>query len=132
MHLSALAAIGILLAHLVGDYILQTHHQATEKTKHLLPAILHGITYTLPFLFITHNVWTLLIIAGTHVVIDRWRLAKHLIWFKNQFAPKAYRPPHTPTGYPAETPDWMAVWLMIICDNTVHILIAVGAVAWLG
>jgi hypothetical protein len=27
------------------------------------------------------------------------------------------------TGYPPDTPPWLAVWLMIIADNTIHVLI---------
>lgn len=121
----------ILVAHAVGDYLLQTHHQATQKTSKWLPAILHGATYTIPFVFVTQSLTALLVIFGTHVVIDRYRLARHVVWFKNQFAPKAYRPAHTATGYPGDTPDWLAFWLLIIADNVIHILINIGAVAWL-
>ena len=121
----------ILLAHLVGDYLLQNHWMATEKTKKWLPAVLHGITYTLPFLFITQSPTALVVIAGTHIVIDRYRLAKHVIWAKNQLAPKAFRPEHTATGFPAATPDWLAVPLLFVIDNVIHLLINVGAVLWL-
>jgi len=122
----------VLLAHLVGDYLLQTHYMAVEKVKRWLPAILHGITYTLPFLFITQSIPALLIICVTHVIIDRYRLAKHVVWFKNQFAPKAYRPGHTDTGYDESTPAWLAVWLLIFADNTLHLLINVGAILLFG
>ncbi len=27
------------------------------------------------------------------------------------------------TGYPSATPAWLAVWLLIIADNTLHLLI---------
>jgi hypothetical protein len=27
------------------------------------------------------------------------------------------------TGYPKEAPPWMAVWLMIAADNTIHLAI---------
>lgn len=122
----------ILLAHVIGDYFLQSHWMANEKTKRLWPAIVHGVTYTIPFAFITQNPLTLLIIAGTHVIIDRWRLAKYVCWAKNLLGPKAYRAPLTATGYPVETPVWLAVWLMIIVDNTMHVLINYGAITWLG
>lgn len=124
----------VLLAHLVGDYLLQSHWMATEKTKRWWPAVVHGVTYTIPFVFITQSVWALLVIAGTHVVIDRYRLARHLVWFKNQLAPKKSRPSWVDaqaTGYPSDTPPWLAVWLMIIADNVVHVLINLLAVAYL-
>jgi hypothetical protein len=130
-----MTALGILLAHLVGDYLLQTHWMATKKVERWLPAIAHGLTYTVPYLFVTQSPAALVTIAGTHIVIDRYRLAKHLMWFKNQFAPRAHRPTWAEAqgnaGYPANTPAWMATWLMIIADNTVHLLINTAAVIWL-
>jgi hypothetical protein len=128
-------ALEIVLAHLVGDYILQTHWMATEKTSRWAPAIAHGLTYTLPYLLVTQSPAALLVIGSTHIVIDRYRLARHLMWFKNQFAPRAFRPSWAEAringGYAASTPAWMAVWLMIIADNTVHLLINTAAVIWL-
>lgn len=96
---------------------------ATQKTSRHLPALLHAATYTACFLTITRSWRALAVIGGTHLVIDRWRLAKHLIWLKNQAAPKAHRPGHTATGYGEDTPDWLAVWLLIITDNTMHLAI---------
>lgn len=176
----------VLLAHLIGDYVLQNQWMADNKTKRLWPAIVHGAFYTLPFLLITLNPWSLLIIFGTHVVIDRYRLAKYIIWFKNQLAPKSSRFAWSPskaiktarastsppivtsgstgpldasilvtgtiagmkvisvgdgiknpskindknTGFPMSVPDWMRVWLMIIVDNTLHLVLNVLAI-WL-
>lgn len=120
-----------VLAHMVGDYLIQSHWMAVEKTKRWWPAIVHGATYSLPFLLITQSPIALLVIGGTHAVIDRYRLARHFIWFRNQFAPKAFRPGHTATGDFAGSPDWLAVWLLIIADNLIHIFINLGAVIWL-
>lgn len=114
---------GLVLAHMAGDYLVQTHHQATEKTRAWGPALLHAATYTACHLPLTRSPWRLAIIGGTHAVIDRYRLAKHVVWAKNQLAPVAYRPGHTATGYPEDTPPWLAVWLMIAADNTMHLLI---------
>ena len=120
-----------LLAHLVGDYIIQSHWMATEKTKRWWPAIIHAITYGLPFLLITQSFWALLAIVGTHAVIDRLRLARYVVWFKNQFAPRSFRPALTGTGYSDDVPPWMSVWLLIIADNVLHIAINTGALVWL-
>lgn len=120
-----------LLAHLVGDYLIQSHWMATKKTKHWWPAIAHAVTYGLPFLFITQSPLALLVIVGTHAVIDRHRLARHVVWFKNLAAPKAFRSGHTATGYPEDTPPWLAFWLLILADNILHMLINVAAVVWL-
>lgn len=124
-----------LLAHLVGDYLLQTHWMATQKTERWSPAIIHGIVYTLPFLFITQAPLALLIICVTHIVIDRYRLARHFVWAKNQLAPAAFRPERAAlktTGYSADTPAWLSTWLLIIADNTTHLLINTAAIILFG
>ena len=129
-----LLALGIILANLVGDYILQSDWMANEKTKRWWPAITHGITYTLPYAFVTQSPLALLVIASTHILIDHYRLARHVGWVKNLIAPKAYRDRWADakaTGYGPDKPAWMAVWLMIITDNTMHLLINTAAVVWL-
>lgn len=126
-----MTALGIVLAHLVGDYLIQSHWMAVEKVNRWWPAIAHGLTYSLPYLLVTQSWVALVVIAGTHIVIDRYRLAKHVVWLKNLVAPKAYRSPRTATGYPDDTPAWLAVWLLIIADNTLHLLINAAAVVWL-
>lgn len=142
-----------LVAHLVGDYILQSDWMASEKTKKSLAAAVHALVYTLPFLFLTFSWKALLVICATHFIIDRWRLARYVCWVKNFLGPKAtfnveYIPTHTNvggkemytekttavpwwftwkdcagTGYHKDKPVWMSVWLLIIADNTMHILI---------
>jgi len=127
-------ALWIVLAHLVGDYLLQSHWMATEKTKHWLPAIAHGVTYTLLYALITQSPLALVVIGGTHIIIDRYRLARHVAWFKNQIGPKRTRPRWADakaTGYPSDTPAWLSVWLMIIADNTIHLMINTAAILWL-
>jgi hypothetical protein len=106
-----------IVAHLVGDYLLQSHWMATEKTKRSYAAAAHAITYAAPFLWITLDPWALAAIVGSHFVIDRYRLARFVVWAKNGF-----NGPVTATGYPDDTPPWLAVWLLIIADNTLHLL----------
>lgn len=130
--MSTAAAIAMTgLAHLVGDYLIQSHWMAVEKTKRWWPAIVHGVTYTLPFALITRSLLALAVIGGTHIVIDHYRLARHVVWLRNQVAPYAHRPGHTTTGSPASQPDWLAVWLLFIADNVLHALINLAAVLWL-
>lgn len=112
-----------LLAHLTGDYVVQSNWMANKKTGDAFPAAVHALSYAACFLPLTRNPARLAVIAGTHYVIDRYRLAKHLSWLKNQIGPADTRPDHTATGYGEKTPDWLAFWLMIITDNTVHMLI---------
>jgi hypothetical protein len=81
-----------LIAHLVGDYVLQSDWMATQKVRKWWPAVAHGLAYSLPFLLITRSVWVLLVIGGTHIVLDHYRAAKYVIWAKNLVAPRAFRP----------------------------------------
>jgi hypothetical protein len=114
----------LALAHLLGDYVLQTHYQAVQKTVSWGPALAHAATYTAAHgALVTRDPLSLLVIGGTHAVIDRYRLARHVNWLKNQLAPRDFRPPHTATGYQPTVPDWLAVWLLIATDNTLHLLI---------
>ena len=127
-------ALYIILAHMVGDYVIQSDWMAREKTRRWLPAVAHGVTYTIPYAFITQSIPALVVIAGTHVIIDRYRLAKHLSWLKNQVAPKRHRPEWAGgqfNGYSQHTPLWMSTWLMIITDNLMHIIINTLAILFL-
>lgn len=123
-----------ILAHMVGDYLLQSHWMATEKTKRSLAASIHAVTYTLPFLFLTQAPAALAFIGGTHFLIDRFRLARWVVWFKNGYAwRRVVAGPGGPTatGYDADVPAWLSVWLLIIADNTLHIICNGAALLWL-
>jgi hypothetical protein len=200
-----------LLAHLVGDYLLQSDWMANNKTKRSWPALVHALLYSLcfvPMLWTTPSTrmvenpkhtpiecgmkilsgepcityvaangdeyldgkliragyipvtvpsqfrwlpW--LVIFSTHFLIDRFRLARYVVWAKNWIAPISnvdYMGTHDlfgqpwyrwedcqPTGYftkqdnPNATPMWMATWLLIIADNTCHLAINYAALKWL-
>jgi len=164
----------ILLCHLVGDYAIQSDYMAVNKTKSSVPALAHALTYTIPFLFLTTSWKALLFIAGTHFLIDRFRLARYLVWAKNFLAPRWIDVPkawvcsacgkaedkerevlcwscgkgvmvyHAPqkihnhpwsecsgTGYFKGRDLWLTVWLLIIVDNTAHLVCNAAALRWL-
>jgi hypothetical protein len=113
-----------LLAHLVGDYILQSHDMAISKTKSTYWAFYHAFTYTLPFLILSQSSVALSIIIFTHFIIDRFRLAIKITKVKNYllgtFKKEIF---NSVDGYPEETPAWLSTWLIIILDNTLHLVI---------
>ena len=115
-----------ILAHLVGDYILQSHWMAQNKTKDSIAAGIHAAAYTAPFAAISQNPYALALICLSHFVIDRWRLARFVVWLKN--GPWL---PLTATGYQNDVPAWLSVWLLIIADNTIHIACNGAILAWL-
>jgi hypothetical protein len=125
---------GQLVAHAIGDYVLQSDWMAQEKTSRHLPAAAHALTYGLPFLVFRPSLAAFAVIVGTHFIIDRWRLARHLVYAKNQAAPARHRYPWSeaqPTGYHESRAPWMTVWLMIVADNVAHVLINGAALAYL-
>ncbi len=152
-----------LLAHAVGDYLLQSDWMAGEKTKKSVAALAHVATYFLPFLFLTRSLPALAVIISTHFIIDRWRLARYVVWAKNFLAPRrTYSQPETTlggfgfryepsvtvvkrevyawwhpwaecigTGYHKDRPPFLAVWLLIIADNIIHVTINALALRYL-
>ena len=121
-----------LLAHLVGDYVLQTSHMAENKIRSWAVALFHAVTYTLPFLLITRSPTALAVICGSHAVIDRDRLAHYVAMAKNIAGhPTRWREYVTYTGYREDLPPWMSVWLVIVTDNTMHLVANYFAIKYL-
>ncbi|ROP65644.1 DUF3307 domain-containing protein [Curtobacterium sp. ZW137] len=136
--------LAVILAHLLGDYLLQTDSMAQRKTSSWRWALTHAAMYSLPhavLLFVLlggfswHWLVALLIIGGTHAVIDRYRLAKHVIWALNHALPHDHRDEYAwaeareNAGYSPSSPVWMRTWLMIIVDNTLHLAINAVTIA---
>ena len=149
-----------LILHLIGDYLMQSDWMAQNKTKAFWPAYVHATVYALPFLMLPaawhHHELPFVVILLTHFLIDRYRLARYVVWAKNLLGPTvlwdcevydkgritadkvwhgwARTPPFyvcKATGYPPSRPDWLAVWLLIIADNTLHLAINYAALRWL-
>lgn len=119
-----------LVAHAVGDYILQSDWMANQKTRRTYAAAIHALAYSVPFLFLHPSSGAWGAIVATHFVIDRWRLARYVVWAKNWPATPPWRE-CAATGYPPDRPAWMSVWLLIIADNTLHVLCNGLALAYL-
>lgn len=144
-----------LILHLIGDYVLQSDWMAQNKTKCSKAAAAHAITYSLPFLILQPSWEAFAVILVTHFLIDRFRLARYVVWLKNvMFNPKlavalvrksTVMNIHeddaecekwnwsncSATGYPSDAPPWLAVWLLIAADNTLHLAINYAALRWL-
>lgn len=152
-----------LILHLAGDYVTQSDWMAQNKTKAHWPAFCHALVYSLPFLWLG-SAAAMLVILATHFTIDRWRLARFVVYAKNvvlghwlkwviwcgrqgrmtseQVVAKGFgefaNDSRTwewkncrDTGYPSTTPSWLAVWLLIAADNTLHLAINYAALRWL-
>jgi hypothetical protein len=141
-----------ILCHLIGDYVLQSDWMAAEKTKKSIAAACHALAYSVSFLFLRPSFTAMAFIVGTHFIVDRWRLARYVVWAKNFLSPRdtlewvqvpSDETVSSPTGYvttakmntywrtwrecsatgyPPERPTWLTVWLLIIADNTLHLI----------
>lgn len=124
-----------LICHLVGDYVLQSDWMANNKTKKWLPAIVHAVLYSVPFLLLTTSVLAIAVIASTHLLIDHYRLARHLTFAKNMMAPMSEWKPWSACkdtgGFESTKPPFMWIWLMIITDNSIHLAINYFALKFL-
>lgn len=120
-----------LILHLIGDYVTQSDWMASNKTKRLFPAFCHATVYSLPFMAVASSK-ALLVIWLTHMMIDRYRLARYVVFAKNFLGwPWPTWKDCRATGYHYLTPDWLAVWLMIAADNTLHLAINYASIRWL-
>lgn len=121
-----------LLIHLFGDYISQTEKMASEKTKSYKWAAIHAAVYTIPFILLTRSELALFVIFFSHFLIDRFRLARFVIFAKNKVtSPSLKWVDCSDTGFHKNTPPWLAVWLMIIIDNTIHMIINYLSIGYL-
>lgn len=120
-----------LLLHVVGDYITQTNKMASKKITSWLWALTHATVYSLPFLLIG-SIDAVLVIGVTHAVIDRYRLARYVVFAKNWITETSLKwGDCSKTGYPSSLPDWLAVWLLIIADNVMHVAINYASLRFL-
>lgn len=125
-----------LILHLIGDYLTQSNWMAQNKTKNSFAAGAHALVYSAPFLLLIGSTprpaLAGVTILVTHFLIDRFRLARYVVWVKNFIGPGnlPWRE-CSATGYPPDCPAWLAVWLMIIADNTLHLAINYAALRWL-
>jgi len=113
-----------LIIHLIGDYITQTDWMAKNKTSSSKAALSHAIIYSLPFLILKPSMVGFSIILVTHFLIDRYRLARFVVFAKNKVtSPSLKWADCSATGYHKDDPAWLTVWLLIAADNTLHLAI---------
>lgn len=121
-----------LILHLIGDYITQTDWMAKNKGKSTIPAAVHAGVYSLPFLLLMPSLAAIVVILITHFLIDRFRLARFVVYGKNWITNPSLRwADASATGYHKDDPAWLSVWLLIVADNTIHLTINYAALRWL-
>lgn len=95
-----------LIAHLIGDYLLQNDWMAMNKKTSDWACFVHVVLYMIPFLFCGFVWWQLLLIAVQHYALDRTNFVVNFMKWKG-------------SGDFAKN---MAPWSIIITDNVLHIV----------
>jgi hypothetical protein len=87
-------------------------------------------------LLITQSPLALAMIVVTHIVLDRYRAAKYLVWARNLLAPSSRRVKWADVqanqGSSVTVPSGLANALVVVADNTVHLMINAAALMWWG
>ena len=151
----------MLLAHAIGDWLLQSQYMASMKVRSAVPALLHVTVYGIVYWVLVGPSWlALVVIVGTHYLIDRYRLARHVNWAANfiapvhwvkverdhpwaldEFGPRPFKrlrstnPPWSECstyGSPPGVPDHIAFIVMIAVDQILHLVLNWAALRWLG
>lgn len=108
-----------LILHGIGDYFLQTDHQALNKKNKgwngFWNCLKHCTTYSLPF-FLIGSWQAVLIIFLTHFIIDRTNVIAWMLAYKNGIKTIDN------FGFGLDRPFAITIWLFIICDNLMHII----------
>lgn len=121
-----------LLLHLIGDYVTQTDWMARSKVHTTVAALSHALMYSVPFLLLSPSTAAIAAIAVSHFLIDRFRLARYVVFAKNKTTDW-----HLTwvdcrgIGFPSPVPAGQAFWLMILVDNTKHPSINYSSLRWL-
>lgn len=69
----------IIIAHSLGDYVLQSDYVASNKGKDDYILLIHCVTYIAPFVFIFGITWHLIPLFIIHVIVDRLKARHHKI-----------------------------------------------------
>lgn len=121
-----------LLLHLIGDYVTQTDWMARTKLRTSFAALCHAVVYSLPFLLLSPSLTAISVIALSHFLIDRFRLARHVAFAKNKLTSWHLKwDDCSASGFPPEVPPGHAFWLMILIDNTMHLSINYAVLRWM-
>lgn len=119
--------IQMVIAHMVGDWVLQPRYMAIEKGKNTLSGylycLLHVAVYTWCYIIFVPNqsIQFYLSIAIPHFIIDKWSLMSHWQKFKDgQFWWQAYE--EYPTNFEARVQMGFAGMRYAVEDNTAHLV----------
>lgn len=96
-----------LLAHFIGDFLLQNDWMSNKKKTSGFVCVIHCLCYIFPFLFTDLNAGQLVLIFIQHYTQD---MSNFVVWFmKLKGSSEFINPPLGP-------------WSIIVIDNIFHII----------
>lgn len=131
-----IALIVSFIAHLLGDFTLQNHQMANLKSKNSLVCAVHVLIYSSLFLVLMGSFaevsWpALLVIATTHYLIDRHKLADRWARIYGVGYQDNLLEPAFPGPLLDDPPEHMKDWLVVIVDQSFHLAINTAALLFL-
>lgn len=121
----------LIVAHLLGDFVLQNHWMGVNKNDQWFPAAVHAVLYTVPFVIFFGFCWALIPISVTHYFIDRYQLVKKY-WVNFWGIGKSGWLPGKLGVQMKDAPPFIGIWLAFIADNAFHLVINGASLHYLG
>lgn len=108
---------GLLIGHVIGDFLLQTRWMAANKAEKWLPLAVHAAVYTtfvvaLGSVFGSIHIWAIALIFISHMALDQRRFVR---WWSRVVQ--------------GVIPGGPEAWVMIMADQSFH-LVVLGVVAY--
>lgn len=101
-------ALPWVLAHFIGDFLLQNDYQAINKKKSSLVCFSHVLWYCVPFVLTTATPFMIFLIFVQHFIQDRWGFIK---WYCHRFG-----------VFQGELKQSVLPWGHFIVDQIFHII----------
>nr|WP_275983757.1 DUF3307 domain-containing protein [Paenibacillus hamazuiensis] len=105
-----------MLAHLIGDFLLQNEWMAFNKQKRWLPLLVHSAVYTIAIAAASFalldqplSVYGILLVFAGHIVLDR---GSFIAWWYKRVT---------------RCTDPKTWWLKVVYDQTFHLILLYAA-----
>lgn len=105
-----------LVAHFIGDYLLQNDWMALNKKKSNMACLIHVTLYSLPWLFTEVTNLQLVLIMGQHYFQDR---TGFIAWYCRKIG-----------SFQLELKKDSLPWGHFIVDNIFHVLWILAVLEW--
>ena len=104
-----------VMAHLIGDYILQNDWMAINKKKNSIICFIHVFLYMVPFVFTSLTLVQILLIGIQHFIQDRTAVIKWFCKITGKFQSENNNN-GLPWGHFIVDNIFHAIWIMLVIE----------------